>query len=122
MAVLERGDVGLELKLAPLADGPRELDRQLAWELYVAILVRPSVRGGFFGRDDPPPEDAAGEIARFLDEVRGIMARWPVGLGPRIEPCHLGPFLASSTELLLLPFLARWRSSDRQAGRAGASL
>src|SRR3954453_22005935 len=65
MPIFAREDVCIELKLSPLADGPKKLDRQLAWELYVAILVRPSVRGGFCNIDDLPPDNVINELMAY---------------------------------------------------------
>ena len=95
----------MDLAVEPLGGDLAAADRRTAWSLYVAIIVRPEVRGGLVGDDSPPRGDIATELRGFVRHLERIMVDWPAAEVQNPRATHLGYCLAAAVEMILLPFL-----------------
>lgn len=104
----------LELGFTPVEGELRDLDRQLAWELFVHLSTRISLRGTVDaeGEDRFRGEvlaESFGDIVLFLELLRDLATRYPAG---RVEPGvnHLGAFMTQVSEVAFRPLLLRWKA------------
>lgn len=91
-----------------------EVDRQLAWEIFVHLSTRVSLRGSVDaqGEDRFRGEvlaESFEDIVSFLELLRRLAARYPAG---RVEPGvnHLGAFMTQMSEVVIRPLLLRWKA------------
>jgi hypothetical protein len=120
MPVFKKGKFNLNLGFVSIGGEFEEDDRQCAWELYCELISRVAVSGKI---DDLEKLDFSGEVYaesfeslyRFFQEARQIMRRYPVGTinFDQAPQDHLGFFIASLLEVIIRPFLEKWRAGYR---------
>lgn len=103
MPTFTLGECSIALSIEPLAEPLAREDRQLAWELYLALATRPALRA------DALPPDALGEL---VDSLRGMLSRWPAGEIENPRAGHLGFLLVAIIELVFVPCLVRGAQSS----------
>lgn len=112
MATFAKGDLAVELTIAPLGGNHASADRQHAWELYVEIATRVAVRGNL----DDGVETFSHEVLassmdslqEFFERVRSLVRSYPVGAVAPGETEHLGFVTARMLGNVYGPFLAKW--------------
>lgn len=115
MASFERGGTQIGLIFTKVEGALAAEDRQLAWELSVAVASRLSLRGKI---DDRGEDHFRGEVLAesfdeleaFLAEARALAGRYPVNAAAND---HLGFFIAQTVELVVRPFYERWQAEYR---------
>lgn len=119
MPVFTKANFKINLGIASIGGELTDDDRQCAWELYCELVSRVALVGKL---DEHGKQVFVGErydqsldsLCAFVKEARGLMRRYPVGrLAAGGPQNHLGFFIASLLEIVLRPFLEKWRASYR---------
>ena len=96
MTTFSLGHCSVDLAIEPLGGALTELDRELAWRLYVTLVTRPGLRNA-----DPSAAELP-ELIRLLSE---LAAEWPAGRIETARPGQLGFLIIAVIEMVLLPCL-----------------
>src|SRR4051812_9660515 len=108
MPTFQLNDCCLSLRIEPLCGELRTADRQLAWQLYLALVTRPSLR------NDEMPEL---ELRALVAALQTMLETWPAAEVDAPRPGQLGFLIITVIETILLPCITHgsgttpgWRS------------
>ena len=112
MTTFRKGDVSFDLAVSPLQGEHAAADRQFAWELFVEMSTRVSVRGNLDGDRESYAHEVLAKsmvsLQEFFERVRTLVRQYPVGaIGPETR-AHLGFSAARMLGIIYGPFLSKW--------------
>jgi len=115
MASFKLADLRISFGFSPLSGAARSEDRQCGWEFYTELVTRAAARGVSYKES---AEDFAGEplwdelvdLEGLAAELRSLICRYPVGRLEAAATDHLGLFMAQLLELVVRPFLQKWKT------------
>ena len=110
----------IDLAVTPASGELAAEDRQCAWELYLEIASRAAVCGNLDTKGmkidvaDEILVDSMESLHEFFLEARAIGRRYPVGRIDAEHVAHLGYMIARLLEIVIRPFLEKWRARYRR--------
>jgi hypothetical protein len=103
MPRFQLNDCSMNLLIEPLLGELAPADRQLAWQLYLALVTRSGLR---------EEEMPASELRDFVDALQTMLERWPASKIETPRPGQLGFLGVTVIEVILLPCISHGQGAS----------
>lgn len=94
------GEYSVELAIEPLTGPLAQVDRQVAWQLYVDLVARPVLRAD---------TATAAELGELLAAWRALLALWPAAHLDTPSADQLGAVMLTVIEMMVVSWPRGWR-------------
>jgi hypothetical protein len=94
MVRFELNECSIELTIQPLTGALATADRQVAWQIYLALVTRSTLRGTQLPEAD---------VRDLIEQLQRLLDRWPAGEVEAPSATHLGFAMVGVIEMILMP-------------------
>ena len=103
MPRFQLNDCSMNLVIEPLSGELAPADRQLAWQIYLALATRCALR------EEQMPER---ELRDLVDALQTMLGYWPAARIEAPRPGQLGFLIVTVIEMILLPCVSHGRGAS----------